>query len=92
MIVKILKALKDSEFYSKKSIARKLNVDEIMLEQMMSRMKEMGYIEEDNMNTCSGCSCGSSKSKSCCCDDKSTVNVTMWKITKKGNQLLDSNK
>lgn len=85
MLMKILKRLSQGGMYSNKSVARELGIDESLVEQMISQLENMGYIEKDNMNSCNcGCGGGCSEKSSCC--GKNNIDINMWKITDKGKR------
>jgi len=85
MLMKVLKRLAQGELYSNKIMAKELGIDEGMVEQMLMQLERMGYIEKEDMASCSGgCDCGSSKKASCC--NSSNIDIIMWKITRKGKE------
>lgn len=87
MLMKILKRLAQGGMYSNKLIAKELGVDESLVEQMITQLQQLGYIEKDNMGGCSsGCGCCSSKSS--CCSDKHNIDINIWKISEKGKKAL----
>jgi hypothetical protein len=86
MLMKVLKRLAQGGRYSNKIMANELGIDEGMVEQMLMQLEQKGYIEKENMASCSGgCDCGSSKKESCC---SSNVDIIMWKITSKGTETV----
>lgn len=87
MLLKILKRLAQGGLYSNKSMAKELGVDEGLVEQMISQLQQMGYIEKDDIGSCSsGCGCCSSKSS--CCSDKNNIDINIWKVTEKGKKVI----
>ncbi|MCB2359003.1 FeoC-like transcriptional regulator [Clostridium estertheticum] len=85
MLMKVLKRMAQGDRYSNKIMARELGVDEGMVEQMLMQLERKGYIEKEDMVSCSGsCDCGSATKKASCCSSKS--DIIMWKITTKGNE------
>lgn len=87
MLMKILKRLSEGGIYSNNSMARELGIDESLVEQMISQLQNMGYIEKDNMNSCnSGCGGCCSKKSSCC--DSNNIEMNIWRVTDKGRQAL----
>ena len=46
MLINILKEIYTSTIYSKKILANKLNTSEDMIEQGVTQLKRMGYIED----------------------------------------------
>lgn len=86
MLMKVLKRLVQGGRYSNNIMAKELGIDEGMVEQMLVQLQRLGYIEKEDMATCSGgCDCGSSSKKASCCNS-SNVNINMWKITEKGRK------
>ncbi|MCB2293326.1 winged helix-turn-helix domain-containing protein [Clostridium algoriphilum] len=86
MLMKVLKRLSQGARYSNKIMAKELGIDEGMVEQIILQLERMGYIEAEEMATCSGgCDCGSSSKKGSCCNT-SNVDIKMWKITSKGRE------
>ena len=84
MLMKVLIRLAQGDRYSNKIMAKELGIDEGMVEQMLIQLQQLGYIEKEEMVTCSGgCDCGSSSKKGCC-SDSSNIDIIMWKITNKG--------
>lgn len=87
MLIRILKRLAQGGLYSNKSMAKELGIDEGMVEQMITQLQNLGYIEKDDIKKCSSCcDCGSSKKHSCC--DNKDIGVKMWKITEKGQKTI----
>lgn len=85
MLMKVLKRLASGERYSNAIVAKELGIDEGMVEQMLVQLQRMGYIEKEDMASCSGgCDCGSTKKASCC--NSSNIEIVMWKITSKGKE------
>ena len=86
MLMKVLKRLAQGDRYSNKLMAKELGIDEGMVEQLLVQLQQLGYIEKENMATCSGsCDCGSSSKKESCCKS-SSMDIKMWKITRKGKE------
>ena len=87
MLIKILKRLAQGGLYSNKLVAKELGIDEGMVEQMITQLQNLGYIEKDVVSECSaGCNCGDSKKKSCC--GNNDIGVKIWKITEKGKKTI----
>ncbi|MBU3158360.1 transcriptional regulator [Clostridium frigoris] len=87
MLIKILKRLAQGGLYSNKLMARELGMDEGVVEQMITQLQNLGYIEKDDEEKCSsGCDCGSSKKDSCC--GKTDIGVKIWNITEKGKKAI----
>ena len=87
MLMKILKRLSQGGMYSNRSMAREFGIDESLVEQMISQLQNMGYIEKDNMNSC-GSGCGGSCSKKSDCCGNTGIDINMWRITDKGKNVL----
>lgn len=91
MLMKILKRLAQGGMYSNKSVAKELGIDEGLIEQMITQLEHLGYIERDSMNnhlsSCGdGCSSCSTKSSSCC--SSNNINISIWKLTDKGKNAI----
>ncbi len=87
MLMKILKRLAQGGIYSNRLMAKELDVDESLVEQMIMQLQQRGYIEKDNMGDCSeGCGCCSTKSS--CCSDKHNIEINIWKVTEKGKKTI----
>ncbi len=87
MLIKILKRLAQGGLYSNKSMAKELGIDESLVEQMITQLQNLGYIEKDDLEKCSsGCDCGSSKKDSCC--GSKDIGVRIWNITEKGKKAI----
>ncbi|MBZ2175432.1 hypothetical protein K8M07_09255 [Schnuerera sp. xch1] len=84
MLKEILKEIKDKKYISKANIASKLNTNENVIEQAFYQLARMGYIEENNMNSCNY-KCSSCSFASLC--NKVPINTII--ITKKGEKLLN---
>lgn len=89
MLMKILKRLSQGGIYSNRSMAIELGIDESLVEQMITQLQNIGYIQKDSMDSCSkGCGggCGCSTKSKCC--GSSNVEINMWKVTDKGKSVL----
>ena len=53
-LIKILKILAKGGLYSNKLMAKEVGIDEGMVEQMVTQLQNLGYIEKDDMGSCSG--------------------------------------
>ncbi|HEY8805535.1 MAG TPA: FeoC-like transcriptional regulator [Clostridium sp.] len=88
MLIKILKRLAQGGLYSNKLMAKELGIDEGLVEQMITQLQNLGYIEkDDNENCSSGCDCGSGSKKDSCCG-KTDIGVKIWNITEKGKKAI----
>ena len=84
--MKILKRLTQGGRYSNKIMASELGIDESTVEQMITQLQRLGYIEKEDMSPCSGaCDCGDSSKKGSCCSG-GNVDINIWKITTKGKE------
>lgn len=89
--MKILRKLAQGGIYSNKLVAKELGADEGLIEQMITQLKHLGYIEKDDMkNLSSSCNCrhsSCSRKGNCCCNNHN-IDISIWKITQKGRQAL----
>ena len=85
MMVDVLKEINNSNAYSKTTLARKLNTDETVIEDIMKRLKKMGYIEEENLNKSCSRMC---KTCSKNCFGKP---INIISVTDKGKKLIEHN-
>lgn len=83
MLVDTLKELSTMEVFSRKALAQKLNTSENMIDEILDRLKEMGYIAEEKIKSCSG------KCSSCSFSCKTSPG-TFLTITQKGKNLIDT--
>jgi len=87
MLIKILKRLAQGGLYSNKLMAKELGIDEGLVEQMITQLQNLGYIEKDDKEKCSSvCDCGSSKKDSCC--GNQDIGLKIWNITEKGKKTI----
>lgn len=82
MLVDALKEISTMEVFSRKALAQKLNTSENMVDEILDRLKKMGYIAEEETKSCSG------KCSSCSFSCK-TSPATFLKITQKGMKLVE---
>lgn len=87
MLMKILKRLSQGGMYSNKSVARELGIDESLVEQMISQLQNMGYIEKESMSSCNS-DCGGSCSKKSSCCGTNNIDINMWRVTDKGKNVV----
>lgn len=87
MLMKILKKLAEGGRYSNKSMAVELEIDESLVEQMVDKLIQMGYIEKEKINSCGeGCGCGSNKG--CSCSKSNMIQINIWRVTDKGRLAI----
>lgn len=86
MLMKILKRLAQGGMYSNQSMARELEMDESLVEQMITQLQHLGYIEKDLLS-CGGncCNCSSKCSR---CTSNHSADVNIWKLTNKGKKAI----
>jgi predicted transcriptional regulator len=85
--MKILKKIAQGGVYSNKSMAKELGLDASLVEQMITQLQQLGYIEKNKMGgRSSGCGCCSTKNS--CCSDKHNIDINIWKITEKGKKAI----
>lgn len=82
MLVDALKEISIMEVFSQKALAQKLNTSEKMIDEILDRLKKMGYIAEDETKPCSG------KCSSCSFSCKASP-ATFLRITQKGRKLVE---
>ncbi len=83
MLVDLLKELNNSPTFSKKSLANKLNTSEDMIEEGLSQLMRMGYIENHVINQKCNLKCKTCSIKSCNLNP-----IKSFIITKKGRKVL----
>lgn len=84
MLIDTLKQINNSSYFSKKSLARKLNTSEEMVDVLINQLLQMGYLEREIQKLkCSGncSSCGIS------CSVKNLGETYI--ITHKGKKFLE---
>ena len=92
MLIKILKRLAQGGMYSNKVIAKELEMDEALIEQMIIQLQNLGYIQKESIKNPSlscNCGCGSCSTKGTCCASNN-IDINIWKITKKGMLTLEN--
>lgn len=84
MLKEVLKELYKSRAYSKSLIGKNLNISENMVEDIISQLIRMGYVEEDmGSPTCE------SKCRGCSVSNCNITPIRMLSITQKGKKLLN---
>jgi DNA-binding IclR family transcriptional regulator len=85
--MRILWRLSQGGRYSNKLIAMDLGVDEATVEQVIEQLKNLKYIEKDDMAKlfpgCGGCAVSHS-----CSSKHSGVELNLWKLTEKGRKAV----
>jgi predicted ArsR family transcriptional regulator len=85
MLMKILRMLSEKGRCSSQSMAKELGIDEVLVEQMIDKLIDMGYIEKSKID--SG-SCGCCSNKVCSCSKSNDIGINIWQFTAKGNKAL----
>lgn len=83
MLNKVLEFINKEGNFSSRVIARELNIQESMVDDLKNKLINMGYISKVScdMSACEKCSCG--------CSSKKLNDKVDWEITKKGYNLLN---
>ncbi|MCF6466570.1 FeoC-like transcriptional regulator [Clostridium sp. Cult2] len=84
MLKEVLFEINNSNYISKSNIASKLNKNENLIEDAFSQLIRMGYIKENDRNSCNSQCTGCSFASLC---NKNTVKTVI--ITEKGEKLLN---
>lgn len=84
MLKEVLQEINHANYISKANIALKLNKSEALIEEAFSQLARMGYIKEDDMNSCNT-QCNRCAFASLC----NKVPVKTVIITEKGEKLLN---
>lgn len=84
MLKNFLKALNESDVFSKSNIANSLNITEDMVDAILQQLIIMGYVNEDLGSPTCETSCGKCPYAKMC--NKNPVN--MYNITEKGRKAL----
>lgn len=84
MLLNILKALNESNAFSKSNIANNLNISEEMVDAILKQLISMGYVNEDLGSPTCETSCGRCPYSKMC--HKNPLN--MYSITEKGKRAL----
>ena len=87
MLKNILKALNESDVFSKSNIANNLNITEDMVDALLQQLISMGYVNEDLGSPTCETSCGRCPYAKMC--HKTPVN--MYGLTEKGKKALVKN-
>jgi Mn-dependent DtxR family transcriptional regulator len=85
--MRILWRLSQGGRYSNKLMAMDLGVDEATVEQMIEQLKNLKYIEKDDMGNCSS-GCGGCSVNHSCSSKHSGVELNLWKLTEKGRNAV----
>ena len=83
MLGEILKFISEKSNFSTSAISEGLNLPMPMIDDIKSKLVNMGYIEkiECSSETCEQCSCG-------CGKVKNLNGAIEWRITDKGNKFI----
>ncbi|MDS0526615.1 FeoC-like transcriptional regulator [Clostridium sp. SHJSY1] len=83
MLNKVLEIINKESNFSSRFIARQLNLQETMVDDLKNKLISMGYIAKIScdMSACEKCSCG--------CSSKKLNDKVDYEITKKGYNLLN---
>ena len=83
MLKHVLKEISTARILDIADLARKLNITEGLVEDLMDQLDRMGYIDEDMSSLMCETKCSSCEISTC-----TTVPVKILRITKKGEELL----
>lgn len=87
MLIKLLKRLASGKLFSNRIAAEEFGTDEGMIEQMISHLEHVGYIEKNKTKCVPSCCSHCSSKKNCSSEN---VNIGLWRITERGRQVLQS--
>lgn len=87
MLLKILKKIRDMQFFSLSKLANELNIDEAMASHIIEQLKAMGYLKEEVTDM--SCNSGCAKCSSCPGMSKILSTNTLV-ITEKGNRASEA--
>ena len=83
MLKEVLKEISTSRILDISDIAKKLNITEGLVQELIDQLERMGYVSEDmGSHTCES-KCSSCKVSSC-----NTIPLKTLSITNKGEELL----
>ncbi|MFA5576769.1 MAG: FeoC-like transcriptional regulator [Tissierellaceae bacterium] len=85
MLKKVLYEISKSRLYSPSSIAKKLNISEALVEDIIGQLIRMGYVSQDDTSPTCDSKCSSCAYASVC----NTVTIKTLSITPKGRALLE---
>jgi predicted transcriptional regulator len=85
MLKDVLKEIKNSRILDISNIAKKLNITDKLVEELISQLQRMGYVVEDmGSYTCQ------SKCSSCSVSNCNTIPLKTLSVTNKGEKLLNN--
>lgn len=87
MLIKLLKRLASGKLFSNRIAAEEFGTDEGMIEQMLYHLEKLGFIEKNKTNCVPSCCSNCSSKKSC---SNENMNISLWRITESGQQVLQS--
>jgi predicted transcriptional regulator len=85
MFKEIIQAISKSPYLSKKEMAKQLNIEENLIEQIFLDLIRMGYLKKEVCDS----SCNTCPISNFCA--KTDSKIEYWEITSKGHQLIQSN-
>jgi len=84
MFKQIIQVISKSPYLSKKEIAKQLNIEENLIEQVFLDLIRMGYLKKEECDS----SCNACPISNFCA--KTDSSIEYWQITPKGYQLIQS--
>lgn len=85
MLKAVLIEIRNSRILDISSIAKKLNITEILVEELIAQLERMGYVVEDmGSQTCEN------KCSTCTISNCTTIPLKTLSITDKGEKLLNN--
>lgn len=88
MVTDILKAIVHQPIFSKKNLAHQFHTSEPMIEQVLSDLKRMGCIQEEDTSNLCGKGCASCKG--CPMASSTTSNtIISFRVTEKGKRVIN---
>lgn len=89
MLKKVLRALVSGSVDSFSDIARSLDVDKGVVEQIIAQLVQMGYLKAVENSSCDSGSCGGSCSGCACSGGESSVQNRFYSLTEKGLKAVE---
>lgn len=83
MLKDVLKEISTSRILDKSDIAKKLNITEGLVEELINQLDRMGYLVQDMGSLTCESKCSTCKASFC-----TTIPVKTLRITEKGEELL----
>lgn len=84
MLKSVLREINDANMFSKSSIAKNLNITEGMVEEIISQLVRMGYLNEDLGSPTCDTSCGKCPYSRMCHSSP----IKMLNLTDKGKKII----